>query len=78
MSFSGTGISFLRSLLIPIFYNSTIIISQLGTAAAEKATQNRGAIQIIRTHLYGEKLPCYGRTVKLGGFSPFSATYEVQ
>ena len=29
--------------------------------------QGGGAIQIVKTHLYGEKLHSYGRTVKLGG-----------
>ena len=31
--------------------------------------QGGGAIQIIKTHLYGEKLLFYGKTVKLGGAS---------
>ena len=44
-------------------------------AVAEEATQNRGTIQIIRTHLYGEKLHSYGRTVNYGDFSPLAPTY---
>ena len=35
-----------------------------------KAVQNWGAIEVIRTHLYGEKLNSYGVTVKAGGLSP--------
>ena len=34
-----------------------------------KSLGTGGAIQLIRTHLYGEKLLFCGRTVKLGGAS---------
>jgi len=34
--------------------------------------------EVIRTHLYGEKLHSYEVTVKTGGLSPlFSAPYEL-
>ena len=36
------------------------------SAAAEKATQNMRGNSNYQTHLYGEKLQSYGRTVKLG------------
>ena len=39
-------------------------------AAVEEGSQ--GAIQTVRTHLYGEKLHSYKSTVKLGGFSPIA------
>ena len=34
-----------------------------------KQLRTGGAIQIVKTHLYGEKLHSYGRTVKLEGAS---------
>ena len=34
-----------------------------------KPLRTGGAIQIVKTHLYGEKLHSYGRTVNLGGAS---------
>ena len=57
---------------------SVVIQLRIYMLAAEEATQNRGAIQIIRIHFYGENLYSYGRTVKLGGLQPpasFSTCY---
>ena len=34
---------------------------------SEEAIRNRAAIQIVMTHLHGEKLHSYGRTVEVGG-----------
>ena len=37
----------------------------------------QGAIQIIRTHLYGEKLHSYVKTVILGGLQPLSSPFPL-
>ena len=47
-------------------------ISFLQAAVEEGSHSKQGAIQTVRTHLYGEKLHSYKSTVKLGGFSPIA------
>ena len=46
-------------------------ISFLQAVVEEGSHSKQGAIQTVRTHLYGENLHFYS-TVKLGGFSPIA------
>ena len=59
---------------------STIVqlISQLGTAAAEEATQNRESYSDYQDTFVWRKITLLWKDSKIRGFSPLSATYGVQ